>query len=185
VYGRNTPTVGIPIETAGARGEEAREGASRIGADGSRRIASSAREILAAVRTDPMSGNITANGFSSRRFRPRRARTTSSFVASAASWGGPSPLTATIAPRISSAAAVPRGSSAGTASPPGPRSDSRGPHSGQALGSAWNRRFDGSPYSLRQSGHIGKADIEVRSRSYGSDETMVKRGPQFVQLVNG
>jgi hypothetical protein len=53
------------------------------------------------------------------------------------------------------------------------------------LGSAWNRRFDGSSYSRLQSGHIGKADIEVRSRSYGSDETMVKRGPQFVQLVKG
>jgi hypothetical protein len=43
----------------------------------------------------------------------------------------------------------------------------------------------GSSYSLRQAGHIGKAAIEVRSRSYGREDTIVKRGPQFVQLVKG
>jgi len=41
------------------------------------------------------------------------------------------------------------------------------------------------PYSRRQVSHIANAAIVVRARSYGAARTIVKRGPQFVQLVNG
>ena len=53
------------------------------------------------------------------------------------------------------------------------------------MGSAWKRRSAGSSYSLRQASHSGNARIVVRSRSYGSDSMIVKRGPQSVQLMNG
>jgi hypothetical protein len=72
---------------------------------------------LTAARTEPTSLNITANGFSSRRFRFRSARTASSFVASTASWKPPSPRTATIDPARIAAAAVPIGSSVSTGAP--------------------------------------------------------------------
>ena len=62
---------------------------------------------------------------------------------------------------------------------------SRGPHAGHAFGCAWNRRFAGSSYSRRQASHIVKRAIVVAARSYGTSLAIVKRGPQFVQLVNG
>ena len=64
-------------------------------------------------------------------------------------------------------------------------SESRGPHTGQAIGSAWKRRSDGSSYSRRQSRQSGKSAIVVFGRSYGTRVTIVRRGPQFVQLTNG
>ena len=60
-----------------------------------------------------------------------------------------------------------------------------GPQSWHAFGWAWKRRFAGSRYSARHAGHISNAAIVVFGRSYGTSRTMVKRGPQLVQLVNG
>ena len=62
---------------------------------------------------------------------------------------------------------------------------SRGPQSGQALGWAWKRRSVGSWYSASQRAHIVKPAIVVSGRSYGTPRTIVKRGPQSVQLMNG
>ena len=54
-----------------------------------------------------------------------------------------------------------------------------------AFGWAWKRRSAGSSYSPEQSGHMAKPAIVVFGRSYGMSRTIVKRGPQFVQLMNG
>ena len=43
--------------------------------------------------------------------------------------------------------------------------DSRGPHSGQAVGWAWNRRLVGSVYSARHGGHSGNPTMVVFTRS--------------------
>ena len=58
----------------------------------------------------------------------------------------------------------------------------RGPHAGQAIGSAWNRRSVGSAYSAAQAAHMSKRRIVVRARSYGRASMIVARGPQSVQL---
>ena len=63
--------------------------------------------------------------------------------------------------------------------------DSRGPHAGQAFGWAWKRRSRGSSYSAWQAAHIVKPAIVVDGRSYGTPVTIVNRGPQLVQLMNG
>ena len=94
------------------------------------------------------------------------------------------PLTATIAPsqqrppRRGDGVAGPAGRPTQSAAP-------RGPQTGQALGWAWKRRSAGSSYSARQAAHIAKPAIVVSGRSYGTPRTIVKRGPQFVQLMNG
>ena len=72
-----------------------------------------------------------------------------------------------------------------TVRPAGSASRSAGPQSAQALGCAWKRRSRGSSYSARHRGHISNDAIVVSGRSYGTPRTIVKRGPQFVQLVNG
>ena len=91
------------------------------------------------------------------------------------------PLIATIAPPASAATVVATGSPAGEL----PSSRTDGPHTGQALGWAWKRRSAGFSYSARQSGHIVNPAIVVNGRSYGTARTIVNRGPQFVQLMNG
>ncbi len=63
--------------------------------------------------------------------------------------------------------------------------DSRGPHTGHAIGSAWKRRSPGSSYSPRQAVQSGKPAIVVRGRSYGTPVTIVKRGPHCVQFTKG
>lgn len=70
-------------------------------------------------------------------------------------------------------------------SPRSPSQASRGPHAGQATGSAWKRRSAGSAYSAAQSAHSGKQRMVVRIRSYGRSSMIVARGPQSVQLMNG
>src|ERR1700722_11949621 len=67
---------------------------------------------------------------------------------------------------------------------PAPTSSARGPHAGHALGWAWKRRSRGSSYSARHAAHMTKSAIAVNGRSYGTPHTIVKRGPQFVQLMN-
>ncbi len=86
------------------------------------------------------------------------------------------PLTATIAPSSSARR--------GDASTPGDRSV-RGPHAGHAFGCAWKRRSRGSSYSAWHAAHIAKPAIVVAGRSYGTPVTIVNRGPQLVQLMNG
>ena len=83
----------------------------------------------------------------------------------------------------SAAAAI--GSAAAISHPSGPASQSRGPQAGHALGCAWKRRSDGDAYSAWHAGHITNGAIVVFGRSYGMSIAMVKRGPQFVQLVKG
>ncbi len=91
---------------------------------------------------------ITANGLSGRCFRSRSFATAASFRASARRWKPPSPFIATILPaRIASAAASSASCFAAIASPSAFQSASRGPHAGQAFGSAWKRRSVGSRYS--------------------------------------
>ncbi len=60
-----------------------------------------------------------------------------------------------------------------------------GPQVGQHVGWAWNRRSAGSSYSAAHGPHIGKPAMVVDGRSCGTSFTIVKRGPQFVQLMNG
>ena len=60
-----------------------------------------------------------------------------------------------------------------------------GPQAGQALGWAWKRRSVGSWYSASQAAHMVKPAIVVFGRSYGTPRTIVNRGPQLVQLMNG
>ena len=64
-------------------------------------------------------------------------------------------------------------------------SRSRGPHAGQHTGWAWKRRSAGSAYSRAQSAHIGNGAMVVAAGRTGTPVTIVNRGPQFVQLVNG
>ena len=92
------------------------------------------------------------------------------------------PLIATIAPARRPATVAARGSGEGVWSP---ISRSEGPQTGHAFGWAWKRRSAGSSYSARHSGHILNAAIVVNGRSYGTPRTIVNRGPQFVQLMNG
>jgi hypothetical protein len=100
------------------------------------------------------------------------------------------PLTATIAPSSSARAAAATASAAAReaasgAGASGPLTVTRGPHSGHAFGCAWNRRSRGSSYSAWQAAHIVNPAIVVNRRSYGTPVTIVKRGPQSVQLMNG
>ena len=102
------------------------------------------------------------------------------------------PLTATIAPARSAWAAAEIASGGGEAASGGGEAASprrapptRGPHAGHAFGWAWKRRSRGSSYSRRHSAHISNAAIVVHGRSYGTPVTIVKRGPQSVQLMNG
>ena len=101
-------------------------------------------------RAPPGAAVISANGFSSRCLRARSRATASSF--------------ARVAGEVVAAEALDREDRArrgacDTASSSG--IDSRGPQTGQAIGSAWKRRSAGSSYSRRQSAHIGKPAIVV------------------------
>ena len=98
------------------------------------------------------------------------------------------PFTATIAPSRSArpaASTASRARSSANDPPPAYASRTRGPQSGQAFGWAWKRLSAGSSYSARQAGHMSKPAIVVCGRSYGTSRTIVKRGPQAVQFVNG
>ena len=80
------------------------------------------------------------------------------------------PLTATIWPARSSAAAATVGSAlpgaaSGSAVPAAATSARRGPHAGQQTGWAWKRRSAGSRYSAAQSSHIANPAIVVSARS--------------------
>src|SRR4051794_34852438 len=67
----------------------------------------------------------------------------------------------------------------------GSQNSAFGPHSAQAIGSAWKRRQFGFEYSAWHAAHSGKRRMVVRARSYGGASMTLKRGPQFMQHVNG
>ncbi len=75
------------------------------------------------------------------------------------------PFTARMRPAASAAPASATGSRLARGAPSAPRSETRGPQAGQALGSAWKRRSAGSPYSRAQSGHMRKGAMVVAARS--------------------
>ena len=75
------------------------------------------------------------------------------------------PFTARTSPAASAAPASATGSRPGTGAPSAPRSETRGPQAGQAIGSAWKRRSAGSRYSRAQSGHIRNGAMVVAARS--------------------
>ena len=98
------------------------------------------------------------------------------------------PLTASTAPPASHCAARRTASVEPTrrvASPSSSSRRARGPQAGHAFGCAWKRRSPGSSYSAWQAAHIANPAIVVAGRSYGTPRTIVKRGPQFVQLTKG
>src|SRR5215213_7540775 len=136
---------------------------------------------------------ITANGLSTRPLRPRSSATVYGFEASHARWKPPNPLIATIYPSRNKRRALRmaevrismlemRGSVVGNWECVS-RNSTNGPHSGQAIGWAWKRLFNGSVYSVQQCSHMGKSAIVVLGRSYGISLIMVNRGPQWVQLM--
>ena len=107
-----------------------------------------------------MSAAMSANGFFSRSLVLLSRRTARSFLGSQTRWNPPIPLMARIRPFLIRAAAS--GIPPGTRLPvPASRRLSRGPQTGQAMGWAWYLLSRGSPYSLAQSGHIGKPDMVV------------------------
>ena len=69
-------------------------------------------------------------------------------------------------------------------SPPGEKAGAR-PAGGARIGLGVEAPVGGSWYSARHAAHIAKPAIVVRARSYGTPRTIVKRGPQSVQLTNG
>src|SRR6476659_5906745 len=184
VYGSISPTSEVSGATSDAIPDVSFLASSTIGRSVDSSSARSAGETCATDSASSRSRTITAKGFSSRLFRRRRRATASGEVASQARWNPPSPLMATISPATRARAAQRNGSVPSSNSPSAESAWSRGPHSGQALGWAWNRRSAGSSYSARHRAHIGKAAMVVAGRSYGTSRTIVKRGPQFVQLVN-
>ena len=79
---------------------------------------------------------MTANGFSSRRFRTRSSRTAAEDVASHARWKPPIPFRATMPPSDTTRAAVRIGSPSPPADPSASIATRRGPQSGHAFGCA-------------------------------------------------
>ena len=107
---------------------------------------------------------MTAKGLLPRRFRSRSRATAASSVARQARWNPPTPLIARMSPLVSQRTDCRIPSSRRT----GPGSNhTSGPHTGQALGSAWNRRDRGSSYSAAQATQSGNRAMVVRTRSYG------------------
>lgn len=156
-----------------------------IGRRGEASSSRSAGDTSHSASAAAASRTMTASGFSSRCLRRRSFATAPSSRPSQTRWYPPSPFMAPIRPARTSRANAFSGSHPSTWLPAASSSASRGPHAGQAIGWAWNRRSDGSSYSARQAGHIANNAMVVRWRSYGAPVTIVSRGPQSVQLRNG
>ena len=77
------------------------------------------------------------------------------------------PLTATIGPSRSAAAAAATASPPATSAPPGPSSQRARPHCRACVRLAWKRRSRGSSYSARQRAHISKPAIVVSAPVVG------------------
>ena len=180
-YGSITPSWSERGATAAATRASGRGRASTIGRAAEPSSSSSTGPSSTSSRAAARSGAISAKGLSSRCLRERRR--------------GDGRLVVGAARQVEAADALDRHDRAADQRLRGGRhrvgrcrprrSRTRGPHSGQALGWAWKRRLAGSRYSARQAGHIWKPAMVVFGRSYGTSRTIVKRGPQFVQLTKG
>ena len=175
-----------PGATAAATGAPGSRGASRIGRWTEVSSSSSSRPSSTNVRAASRSATISANGLSSRCLRDRSVATARSSAASQARWYPPSPLIATTEP-AASAAAIERdrvlhvervADGVGDRQPAGRTADRRSAarESAGRLGPrtrAGNRRTSQTRPS------------SSAARSYGTPRTIVNRGPQLVQLMNG
>ena len=154
-----------------ARPDPGRFETRTMGRDGSSIAAASSTSMTAASRTasrpsTPRMGNITASGLTGRCFRTRNFSMAVALRESTIRWYPPMPFTATIFPACSSRTAALISASGPLISAEPPFSNSRpGPHSGQAIGSAWKRRSVGSSYSARQSPQSSKPAMLVFGRS--------------------
>ena len=155
-------------------------GRSRSAARGPAAVPPPARVSSTSDRAPSRSAAISANGLSSRCLRDTQ-RGGGRRRAPPGRRGGSRPAPSRPPPAPPSAPRDRDGSR-----PARPRSAAqRGPHTGHAFGWAWKRRSAGSSYSARHRAHISKPAIVVSGRSYGTPRTIVKRGPQSVQLMNG
>ncbi len=137
VYGSIAPSQASPGATPGsAASAPAALGVSTTGRAADSSSARSAAPTSASPASDAAFATITAKGFASRDLRERRRATASALRASQARWKPPSPLIATISPRISRATVAATGSTPASGVPSGASSASRGPQAGQAFGSA-------------------------------------------------
>ena len=117
------------------------------------------------ARAAARSGTITANGLLGRPLTARSRASTGGTAASPTSWYPPIPFTATSPPAAMTSTAAPRAAAPTVSGWSDPYQINRGPHSGQATGSAWKRRSPGSWYSAAQRAHSGKPRMAVRCRS--------------------
>ena len=166
VYGNIRPTARSPVRPRGrARrlrdGEQARS-VARSATSSATSAASSSASACAATR----SATITANGFSSRRLRWRSVAIAAVQVASHARWNPPSPLIATISPRVSRAAASHSGSSVAIAH----RRATTAPVGGRTPGTRWVAR-----------GTCDRADRRTRADTPGTSRTVHRRGRPIVR----
>lgn len=136
-----------------------------MGRSGPARSLSSSGDTRASMRACSRSLTMTARGFSSRYLRSLSLMRASLLEASAQRWKPPRPLTATTYPALRSSVVFSMGSGQPMGAPFLSHRLRTGPHSGQALGSAWNRRSRGSEYSSRHFSHRGKECMEVFFRS--------------------
>ena len=134
------------------------------------------------------SATMTANGFSSRRLRCRSRWTASDDGGIAGEVKAAEPLDRDDLRRpISAAAAAAIGSLVGRRAAPSRRNQLE-PRTADRAGIGLRVE---APIARRPrtragtSGHIRNAAIVVGGRSYGTSRAIVKRGPQFVQFVNG
>ena len=166
----------LPPGAGPARSDAAGSPAARApAAERDQRLGGRRRRASSAQTACPRDACATAATRQRARRPPRQAR-----------WKPPIPLTATIAPARSAAAARPqrdlqaqpahrpRRAATPTARTPDRRSAG---HGSAGRPDPRTRR--------RQRSHIGKAAIVVSGRSYGTPRTIVNRGPQLVQLMNG
>ncbi len=182
VYGSITPRSGERGATASATRASGRRRAIRIGRSRPSSTRSSSSVSSTSRRAVSIDADISANGRSSRCLRERSRATAVARRRPGMRGGsrrGPSPPRSRRR-RGRRHATRKRVIARGTRP-----SRSVGPQSGHAFGCAWKRRSSGSRYSARQRSHISNPAIVVSSRSYGTPRTIVNRGPQFVQFVNG
>lgn len=192
--GSIAPREGLPGATPGRASVAARRRHSNtIGAAGSARARRSAASMTQKGARASASATSRAKGLAGRRLRRRSRATAAALVASTSSWKPPTPCRARIFPAARRSQQE-RIKAAGLPSPPAEpargapdpsRSASRGPHTGQAMVSAWKRRSDGSSNSRRQAGHRANGARVVWARVQGSAVAMLKRGPQSQQLMKG
>ncbi len=171
VFGSMTPSVPTPGAMASATRRPSVRGLTiTIGAAALLRMFASCASMSHQARATSISRTIRASGLRGRRLRSRRRATVSGLVASQANWKPPSPLIATICPRISNVAAPSTSSSVVMASKASGRpslrsSQARGPQAWQAIGCAWKRRSSGTSYSAAHAWQTPNFRMVVDCRS--------------------